>query len=273
MTRRRSLSCWGRLTVGASRTERRRSMCRWVKSSVAVTPESCAIMWASRAMELARWIRSSTRETSFFILSLEAESRKNWRTFCWKLYTAMMDVADIVAVWAALAAKASSQDELFEISESGTSVTAVDWGGRSIRGEEECKSQRLGMEEGILCVVGNSLGTKVLSHGFLTVGGGHLSAVPALGGGPCWYNPRVRSITFLCELWGGHCRRSFSCFFFISCEETAPHGKGSSVLGRAEETVIRDDSSVWESIRLVRSWYAVVQASFSLSPESRWNDW
>ena len=54
-----------------------------------------------------------------------------------------------------------------------------------MRGEEEWRSQRLGMEEGILCVVGNSLGTKVLSHGFLTIGGGHLSAVPALGGGPC----------------------------------------------------------------------------------------
>ena len=97
-----------------------------------------------------------------------------------------MDVADIVTVWAALDAKASSQDELFEISESGTSGTAVDWGGRNMRGDEEWRSQRLGMEEGILCVVGNSFGTKALSHGFLTVGGGHLSVVPALGGGPCW---------------------------------------------------------------------------------------
>ena len=96
-----------------------------------------------------------------------------------------MDVVDIVAVWAALAVKASSQEELLEISESSTSVTAVDCGGRSIRGEEEWRSQRLGIEDGILWVVGNSFGIKVLSHGFCTVGGGHLSAVPALGGGPC----------------------------------------------------------------------------------------
>ena len=51
-------------------------------------------------------------------------------------------------------------------------------------------------------------------------------------------------MTFVCELWGGHCRRSLSCFFFISFEEMAPHGKGSSVLGRAEEMFIKGGSSV-----------------------------
>ena len=198
--------------------------------------------------------RSSTREISFCILFLAAESLRNSRTFCWKLYTTTMDVADIVAVWAALAAKASNQDELLEISAPGTSVMAVDWGGRNMSGEVECRSQRLGMDDGILCVVGKSLGMKVLSHGFFTVGGGHLSAVPALGGGPCWYSPSVQSMTFLCELWGGHWSISLPCFFFISFEETAPCGKGSSVFGRAEETLIKDGSSVCESISIVRSW-------------------
>ena len=77
-----------------------------------------------------------------------------------------MEVADMEAVWAALAAKASSQDELLEISASGTSGTAVDRGGRSMSGDVECKSQRLGIADGILCVVGNSFGMKDLSHGF-----------------------------------------------------------------------------------------------------------
>ena len=81
-TSRRSLSRCGRVTVGASNTERRRSIWRWVNSSVAVTPESWAIMWASRAMELALWIRSSTSDMSFWILFFEAESRRKRRTFC-----------------------------------------------------------------------------------------------------------------------------------------------------------------------------------------------
>ena len=186
ITRSRSLSRWGRDMVGASSTDLRHSICKCVKSLVAVTPESCAMIWASRAMELARWKRSSISEISFWILFLAAESLRNSRTFCWKLYTATMEVADMVAVWAALAAKASSQEELLEISASGTSGTAVDRGGRSMSGDVECKSHRFGIANGILCVVGNSFGMKDLSHGFLTVGGGHLSVVPAFGGGPCW---------------------------------------------------------------------------------------
>ena len=116
-------------------------------------------------MELALWIRSSTSDMSFWILFFEAESLGKWRTFCWKLLTATMDVADIVAVWASLAANAFNQGELLEISESGTSVTAVDCGGRSIRGEEEWRSQRLGMEDGIYWVVGNSLVQKFIPIG------------------------------------------------------------------------------------------------------------
>ena len=72
---------------------------------------------------------------------------------------------------------------------------------------------------------------------------------------------------------GGHCRCSLSCFFFISLEDVRPHGNGSSILGREEETLISGDSSVWDNIRLVRSWYAALQASFSVSPERRWKDW
>ena len=87
-------------------------------------------------------------------------------------------MADMEEVWEDLAAKASSQEGYFVMSESGTSVTAVDCGGRSIRGEEACKSQRFGIVEGILWVVGNSLGTKSMSHGFRTGGGGHWSEVP-----------------------------------------------------------------------------------------------
>ena len=56
----------------------------------------------------------------------------------------------MVDVWADRAAKASSQEELFEISESGTSGTVVDCGGRSMRGEEAWRSHRLGIVEGIL---------------------------------------------------------------------------------------------------------------------------
>ena len=84
------------------------------------------------------------------MLFLATESRKNSSTFCWKLYTEMIEVADIVAVCAARAAKASNQEELLDIAASGTSGTAVERGGRSIRGDEECRSQRLGIVEGIL---------------------------------------------------------------------------------------------------------------------------
>ena len=254
ITRSLSLSRWGRDTVGSSSTNRRRNMCKCVKSSVAVTPESCAMIWASRAIELALWKRSSMTEISFWILFLAAESRKNSRTFCWKLYTDTIEVADIVAVWAARAAKASSQEELFEMAASGTSGTAVERGGRSMRGDVECKSQRFGIAEGIFWVVGNSLGIKDLSHGFFTVGGGHFSLVPALGGGPCWYRPRVRLMTLEWELWGGHWRIIFSFFFFASFEETALCGNGSSVFGRVDETLMSGGSSVWDNMRVVRSW-------------------
>ena len=64
-------------------------------------------------------------------------------------------MADMEEVWEDLAAKASSQEGYFVMSESGTSVTAVDCGGRSIRGEEACRSQRFGIVEGILWVVGS----------------------------------------------------------------------------------------------------------------------
>ena len=186
MSRSLSLSRWGRDTDGSSRTDRRRNMCRCVNSSVAVTPESWAMIWASRAIELALWKRSSMIEISFWMLFLAAESRKNSRTFCWKLYTETIEVADMVAVWAARAAKASNQEEPLDMVASGTSGTAVERGGRNIKGDEECKSQRFGIADGILWVVGNSLSTNDLSHGFFTVGGGHFSLVPALGGGPCW---------------------------------------------------------------------------------------
>ena len=85
ITSSRSLSRCGRATVGESKTKWRRSMCRCVNSSVAVAPASWAIMWASRAIELALWMRSSTSEMSLWILFFEAESRKKRRTFCWKL--------------------------------------------------------------------------------------------------------------------------------------------------------------------------------------------
>ena len=176
-------------------------------------------------------------------------------------------------VWADLAAKASSQAGYLEISESGTSVTAVDCGGWSIRGEEAWRSQRFGIVEGILWVVGKSFGTKSLSHGFLTGRGGHLSAVPDLGGGPCWYRAKVRLITLSWSFWGGHWRWIFSCFFFNSSETVRSLGKGSSVLGWEEETLMRDASDVWDNIKLVRSWYTAVHASFSLSPDSLWKDW
>ena len=179
----------------------------------------------------------------------------------------------MVEVWADLAAKASSQAGYFEISESWTSDTAVDCGGRSMRADEAWRSQRLGILEGILWVVAKSFGTKSLSHGFRTGGGGYLSTVPDLGGGPCWYRVKVRLITLLWSLWGGHWRWSFSCFFFISFETARPHGNGASVLGRDEETLMRDGSSVWDNIKLVRSWYAAVHASFSVSPDSLWKDW
>ena len=77
-----------------------------------------------------------------------------------------MEVADMDEVWADLAAKASSQEGHLVISESGTSITAVDCGGQSIRGDEACKSRRFGIVEGILWVVGKSLGINSLSHGF-----------------------------------------------------------------------------------------------------------
>ena len=98
-----------------------------------------------------------------------------------------------------------------------------------------------------------------------------------------WRRPFVRSTCFrgrpvlikgqgtiyhlLMDTLGGHCRCSLSCFFFISLEDVRPHGNGSSLLGQEEETLISGDSSVWDNIRLVRSWYAAVQASFSVSPE------
>ena len=77
MTSRRSLSLWGRSTVGDSKMERRRSMWRWVKSSVDGTLESWAMICASRAIELALWMRSSIKVMSFWILFLVAESRIN----------------------------------------------------------------------------------------------------------------------------------------------------------------------------------------------------
>ena len=85
MTSGRSLSLWGRSTVGDSKMERRRSLWRWVKSSVEVTPESWAMICASRAIELALWMRSSTNVMSFWILFLVAESWMNLGTFWRKL--------------------------------------------------------------------------------------------------------------------------------------------------------------------------------------------
>ena len=64
MMRRRFWSHCGRSTVGGSKTVRRWSMCRWVKSSGNVTPASWAMRWAARAIELALWIRSFTKVIS-----------------------------------------------------------------------------------------------------------------------------------------------------------------------------------------------------------------
>ena len=216
MTSKRSLSRWGRSTVGEWKTVRWRSMWRWVKSSVDMTPPSWAMRWASRAIELALWIRSSTKVISFWILFLAGETLRNRVIFCKKLYTPTIEVADMDEVWEDLAAKASSQEGYFVVSESGTSITAVDCGGRSIRGDEACKSHRFGIVEGILWVVGKSLGINSLSHGFRTGGGGHWLEVPDLGCGPCWYRPKVPWITLLLSLRGGHWRWILSCFFFSS---------------------------------------------------------
>ena len=58
-----------------------------VNSSVAVTPESLDISWASRTVELALCKRSSRREASFSTESFATDERKKIITFCRKLYT------------------------------------------------------------------------------------------------------------------------------------------------------------------------------------------
>ena len=107
--------------------------------------------------------------------------------FCKKLYTASREVEEIDAECAERAAKASNQEEYFAISASGTWSTALEVGGFSISGESLWSSQRLGKLEGILCVVGKSLGENSLSQVFSTVGGGHWEEeLPDLGCYPCW---------------------------------------------------------------------------------------
>ena len=100
------------------------------------------------------------------------EERKKMMT-CLKLYTSSRDIDEMVAECADRAANASSQDEHFAISASGTWSTAVEVGGFSFSGESSCSSQHLGKVDGILWAVGKSLGENSLFQGFWTVGGGH----------------------------------------------------------------------------------------------------
>ena len=93
------LEIWGRSTAGDSRTVRLRSICKCVYSSVAVTPASWDISWASRAVELTHWRMSSKTETSFLMVSWAADEWKNIMTFCRKLYTTSRDVDAMVAEW------------------------------------------------------------------------------------------------------------------------------------------------------------------------------
>ena len=176
--------------------------------------------------------------------------------------------------WADRAAKDSSQEEHLLISASGICSTAMAVGGSNIKGDSSCNSQRLGSVEGILCVVGNSFGEKSLDHAFSTRGGGQgADILPALGWGPCWYRPRVLSMTRLVSLRVGHCRCNLLCFFLNSDFLSRWLWKGPSDLGREEETFISCLSSmVCDNIRFISSWYAEVRASLSCSPDRLWNE-
>ena len=183
ITRRWSLSHWGRSTVEDSRTVLLWSRYKWVYSSVAVTPASCDISWASRMVELARWDHLGAKR----LTSFATEEWRKMMTFCRKLYTASKDVDEMVAECADRAAKASNQEEHFAISASGTWSTAVEVGGFNMTGESSCSSHRFGKVEGILWAMGKSLGVNSLSQAFLTVGGGHwYDELPTLGCCPCW---------------------------------------------------------------------------------------
>ena len=144
ITKRRSLSLWGRLTEGDSKTVCLRCICKCVNSSVAVTPESLDISWASRTVELALCRRSSRREASFSTESFATDERKKIITFCRKLYTTSEDVEEMVAEWAERVAKASSQYGHFVILVSWTCSTAVEVGSFIISGESSCSSQDIG---------------------------------------------------------------------------------------------------------------------------------
>ena len=74
----------------------------------------------------------------------------------------------MVAECADRAANASSQDEHFVISASGTWSTAVDVGSFSISGESSCSSQHLDTVDRILWAVGKSLGENSLFQGYWT---------------------------------------------------------------------------------------------------------
>ena len=273
ITKRQSLSLWGRLTEGDSKTVCLRCICKCVNSSVAVTPESLDISWASRTVELALCRRSSRREASFSTESFATDERKKIITFCRKLYTTSKDVEEMVAEWAERVAKASSQYGHFAILVSGTCSTAVEVGSFIISGESSCSSQRIGY-------VNVKAGRKVLRR---------VLFVPGIF--DCRRRPLVRLATgfwllsMLVETQGSvddvlgllNGRPLLMQFilllfkFWFSLQVTA---EGTIVLGSGCGKLIKCLSpEVWESMRLISSCYADVLASRSWSLESLWEDW
>ena len=262
ITRRQSLSRCGRATVGESKTERRRSIWRWVNSSVAVTPESWAMICASRAIELALWMRSSTNEMSFWML---------WGGgITDEFQDLLLEIVDSYH-WSSGHGRGMGSPgcESFQPRRTLWDLWVLDFWYR--RGLWRTEHERRG------CVKVPSFGHRgrnlVCSRKFhrdetfipriLHLRRPFVSCT--------WFRRRTMliegqgTIYYLMNqsLWGGHWRCSLSCFFFISLEVVRPHGNGSSLFGREEETLMSDDSSVWDNIRLVRSWYAAVHASFS----------
>ena len=100
------------------------------------------------------------------------------------------------------AAKASNQEEHLTITESCTWSTAVEVGGLSISVESSCNSQCLGRVEGILCVVGKSLGANSLSHGFPWYGEATEKNCRSWVAGHVDKGPKARCVSFI----GGHWR-------------------------------------------------------------------
>ena len=142
------LSLWGRSTPAVSRTMRRRSICKCVKSSPTIIAESCDKSCASMMVEfILSKSKCSVGAISSIFPGQQQTGTWGWFSACKKLPELWMKDSlnerhELRKPW--------TRRSVWWSQESGTCSTTVEVGGLSMTGESSYCSQPLGKVEGTL---------------------------------------------------------------------------------------------------------------------------